>query len=202
MENNNYSQGEKLIRQSDYTAKGVKTFKGMEGIGVNANIYLGKKKIAEVIDSGDGGCLNIDYVDRWLSSDGKGGFDKPKGFGLSSKEVEKFLKTLPTFTNRERGYDFSQDEVCSWDEEDFMNQLINNALSKKDFDKAIKKVLALTDDGFRSWNQSPSKLDSKFTFKGSLTPLRDIISKEFPNALILNDMDYSEAFDVWLVSTK
>ena len=200
MENNNYSQGEKLIRLSDYSAKGIKTFKGMEGIGVNANIYLGKKKIAEVIDSGDGGCLHVEYMDRWLKSKGNGEFDKPKGFGLSSKGVGKFLKSLPTFTNRERGYDFSKDEVNSWDEEDFMNALINDALAKKDFDKAIKKILALTDDGFRSWNKPPSELDSKFTFKGGLIPLREIISNEFPNALILNDMDYSEAFDIWLTT--
>ncbi len=53
---------------SDYSVKSVKTFDGMEETGFNANLYRGSKKIASVIDSGDGGETNV----RWLDH-GSGG---------------------------------------------------------------------------------------------------------------------------------
>ena len=52
------------MNHGTYEVKNVKSFMGMEGYGFNANLYRGKKKIAFVIDSGNGGCLDIDWVDR------------------------------------------------------------------------------------------------------------------------------------------
>lgn len=47
-----------------YTVKNVKTFEGMEGIGFNASLYQGGKKIAFVIDDATGGDLQIQWHDK------------------------------------------------------------------------------------------------------------------------------------------
>ena len=41
---NNYELGKKLIHESYFSVKAVKTFMGMEGTGVNANIYFKNRK--------------------------------------------------------------------------------------------------------------------------------------------------------------
>jgi hypothetical protein len=46
-----------------YEVKAVKTFMGMDCPGYNATLYRGKKKVAFVIDNGNGGCLSIHWVD-------------------------------------------------------------------------------------------------------------------------------------------
>lgn len=46
-----------------YTVKGVKTFRGMDTHGYNATLYRGKKKVAFLIEEGNGGELNINWAD-------------------------------------------------------------------------------------------------------------------------------------------
>lgn len=50
--------------EQQYHLKKVKTFNGMEGGGYEAEIYLGKKKIAHAFNEGSGGCDHIHFVDR------------------------------------------------------------------------------------------------------------------------------------------
>jgi hypothetical protein len=57
--------------------KGIKTFKGREGVGLNATLYFDGKKVCEVMDSADGG--EMDY--HWI---------KPSW----EDEVEAYVKTL------------------------------------------------------------------------------------------------------------
>jgi len=45
-----------------YCVKGVKTFDGHEGRGYNANLYRDNKKVASVINEGNGGCPFIYWV--------------------------------------------------------------------------------------------------------------------------------------------
>ncbi len=45
--------------EMSYEIKGLKTFNGMEGKGYNANLFRDGKKVAEVIDSGDGGMVSV-----------------------------------------------------------------------------------------------------------------------------------------------
>lgn len=46
------------------SVKGVKTFRGMEGHGFNATLYLDGKKVAFVMDEGSGGCMRYEWNDR------------------------------------------------------------------------------------------------------------------------------------------
>lgn len=52
----------KLKKQ--YSVKGVKYFRGHDGYGFNASLYLGKKKIAFLIDLADGGKFQIEPFDE------------------------------------------------------------------------------------------------------------------------------------------
>lgn len=45
----------------EYSVKNVKSFIGMEGLGFNANLYRGKKKIAFCMDDANGGMVHIDW---------------------------------------------------------------------------------------------------------------------------------------------
>jgi hypothetical protein len=52
---------EKIVElKKQYSVKNVKQFRGMEGYGFNATLYKGSIKIADFIDSGDGGCIYTD----------------------------------------------------------------------------------------------------------------------------------------------
>lgn len=56
---------DELERESyDYTLKGVKTFRGRDGYGLNATLCRGKKKVAFIMDAGNGGMIDIDWVDQ------------------------------------------------------------------------------------------------------------------------------------------
>ena len=47
-----------------YQLKSIKKTVGREGVGFTATLHLDGKKIADVADYGDGGCIHIDYVNR------------------------------------------------------------------------------------------------------------------------------------------
>jgi hypothetical protein len=46
----------------DYAVKSVKSFSGRDGCGFNANLYRGSKKVAALIDSGNGGEVSIEWL--------------------------------------------------------------------------------------------------------------------------------------------
>jgi len=46
----------------DYSVKSIKSFMGREGLGFNANLYRGKKKVAFLRDDANGGEVDIDWV--------------------------------------------------------------------------------------------------------------------------------------------
>jgi len=47
----------------EYTLKSIKTFRGMDGQGMNATLYRDGVKVALVIDDGCGGEIHLEWVD-------------------------------------------------------------------------------------------------------------------------------------------
>jgi hypothetical protein len=45
-----------------YTLKDIKTFVGSDGCGLEANVYLARRKVASVYDAADGSPLQIEYA--------------------------------------------------------------------------------------------------------------------------------------------
>jgi hypothetical protein len=62
--------------------KNIKIFRGNEGYGMNANIYVNGVKTAFIIDSANGGCFDYEIVQ---TPQAKGNF----------KLLEDYIKTLP-----------------------------------------------------------------------------------------------------------
>jgi len=120
-----------------YNVKGVKTFRGHDGIGVNANLYHGKKKIAEVHDGAYGGALEVHWVD----------FN-------NSRKLDALLKDLP-----EQPDSYEDSGFSKLDAEDFINRLINRELLSKELKKKLKKnVIALTNKNILTqwgWKGNP-----------------------------------------------
>ena len=184
---NNYELGRKLIHESDFSVKAVKTFMGMEGTGVNANIYFKNRKIGDVIDSGNGGELRIKYYigESWMHK---------------NKDVTEFLNTLPKHTFEEKGYDFRMDEVTNFDEEEMWNELITMAIAKRDYKKEMKKVVVISKDNQLCFynHYTPHELQKPYESKdGKIKPLKDILIDDHGNKMILNLLSESESFDVW-----
>ena len=53
----------KLLKSKGWSVGNVVTFMGTEGHGFNADLLLNGKKVAFVIDSGNGGCYSYQWSD-------------------------------------------------------------------------------------------------------------------------------------------
>jgi len=195
---NNYEKGKRLIADSHFSVKKVKTFRGHDGQGVNADVYHGRKKIAEVDDDGWGGGLSIHYFENgeWTKA---GGLQIPQ-------IITDFLKTLPTHTYEEHfsnvGFSIDEDkkdEVMEWNIEDFFNELIDSVLERREFKKILRKVCALKDDEGEkrivSWKYKSSDLKKIYRTDNGVAPLSEILSKQ-GEVKILNLLPEEEAFDL------
>ena len=182
---NQYEIATEMIINSNYEIKGLKTFMGREGYGVNASLYYKGKKIAFIMDSGNGGCLDIDYLDGHHRN--------------TPSHITEFLKTLPSFTNKERGFEFREDEESRMNEEDFCNELIDYSLAQKEFKKCLKKVSVLTDDNtIASYKAKSSELDNTYNFKEGKMTFREYVLKDKSVKTILNDLPLDDAFNVYM----
>ena len=87
------------------------------------------------------------------------------------------------------------------DEEDFCNELIDFALSNREFKKCLNKVSVLTDDNtIATYKAKASDLDKIFNFKEGKMTFRELISKDKSVKLILNDMPKDDAYDVYMLN--
>ena len=160
----------KTIIESDFSVKSVKTFMGREGYGVNANIYYKNRKIGHIIDSGDGGCLDITYYTKVNGKD-KWSFKNP--------DVDSFVSKL-----------------SDHDEEDMWNALINEYLLMADFKKAMKKIQVLHNDKVFTFTKdnASSFLNKKYRYNGeNNVSFRTIIKDKYDGCVILNDIPTKEA---------
>ena len=181
----------KLIN-SKFQVKAVKTFMGREGYGVNANLYYSPNvvsrwtKVALLIDSGNGGCLDVDWLDFEI--------------GRKNNPIDELIKEFPKTTWEDR---YGKDEFghgdYKWDEESVCNFLVDEFLAKKDFKKMMKKISVLTaENKIASYQAKSSDIDTIFNFKNmGKGSYRELISKDKSVKLILNDLPINEAFEIY-----
>ena len=184
MKTNNYKKSMEIIN-SKFQVKGVKTFVGREGYGVNANLYYEGKKVAFLLDSGNGGCLDVDWEN---------------GYTWKDNPIIPLIKPLPKTTYLEKDgrdeYDLGDYE---WNEETICNSLIDEFLAKKDFKKMMKKISVLTDENkIARYQAKTSDIDTIFNFKNmGKGTYRELITKDKSVKLILNDLPINEAFEIY-----
>lgn len=102
-----------------YSVKGVKTFRGHEGIGYNASLYKGKKKIAFVIDDASGGDSHIEEED----------IEAVKELELACANVGLVPRSYPGWKDWESKYDIRE----------FIGDLVNDYEDKKRIKKKESK---------------------------------------------------------------
>ena len=142
MKTNNYTESIKIINNSKFSIKAIKTFVGREGYGINANLYYNNKKVAFLLDSGNGGCLDIDwdYVLR------RGQYISPTIVKEAELYLRNLAKSLPKTTwgelSEARGRVGIDDSMpYDWDDEAIMNVLIDYYSLIITYNKWLKKVV-------------------------------------------------------------
>jgi|7_EtaG_2_1085326.scaffolds.fasta_scaffold19500_3 hypothetical protein len=175
-----YKIGKKMIIESDFSVKSVKTLNGMDGLIINANIYYNNKIIGHIIDDGWGGGIDVTY---YTKVDGK--------LKRTSKnsDVDSFLSTLPNY--RLGGVD-----EYNFDDEDLWNELIEEFLFIRDFKKSMKKIQVAHDGKIFSLvkDNKPHFLDKKYRYKGKNgISFREIIKDKYGGCVILNDISSIKA---------
>jgi hypothetical protein len=121
-----------------YSIKNIKTFRGMEDTGVNSTLYENGKKLCDVDDDGNGGCLHFsDYS--------------------VEEKLERELKNVGKVK-------YDETMTLTYDAEMFVNELIDRAVEDKQFKTKCKKnTLVVTTDCKRGQTYSwKNPFDAKF----------------------------------------
>jgi len=135
LESHSLCQGDILMA---YSVGNIKTFKGMEGAGFNAVLYRDGKKVAFVIDSGNGGECDFQWKDlespkvdiNITIDDGK-----PHTFKGTPEEkiLYEYLETLP----REPSEYFPEGHKT--DPDIFVEKLLNKFESERWLKRSLRK---------------------------------------------------------------
>ena len=157
-----------LMRLKMYEVKNVQTFHGHDGGCWECSLYCDSKRVAICTEDGWGGNLQF----HWLNNQSQQWDDADK------KALDAFVLTLP---KRER-YD---GEVADMDADLYVHKLVRAFLATKDVKKMLKKF-AIADAGqILTWNEKPD--DHK---------TRLFVSKNHPDAVILNDVTLEKAVEL------
>ena len=130
------------MKLTDFSVKAVKIFKGHDGNGYNCNLYLNNKKVAEIIEDGWGGGLQIHWKD---SSAPKVEInrreDATKYCQYKGTPTEKVLVEL--LNDHPPCEDF--DTPLYYNIDMFVDDLVNDHLEAKEFKRKCKtKTLIIT----------------------------------------------------------
>ncbi|MDD4457011.1 MAG: hypothetical protein PHC98_05410 [Syntrophotalea acetylenica] len=112
-----------------FCLKSVHTFSGNEGLGFSANLYDGRKKVAEVLDDARGGPIQVHYLDKTVE-----------------KKLEAIVQSLPKVVCEgipdpgNPGQPFSYQP----DIEHFVNDLFVEHLKQKEEQKIARRCKTQT----------------------------------------------------------
>ena len=182
---NDYEKALQTILQS-FHAKKVKEFRGHDGYGYNADIYLGKNKIAEVDEDGWGGGLRIDYVSDEMKQ--------------KSDEIINNLPKCKWSECDQIHVDDADDSEFKWDAELAFDHVATNVLRMRDFKKQMKKITFIKDNQILAYKTKSSELDEIFRFEniGYMTLRAHLELKQKKEGIkVLNFLPEDEAFDLY-----
>lgn len=116
--------------------RGIKTFKGMDGIGLNVNIYFDGQKVAEGLDEGCGGGMFFQWLDH-----------------TKEAVVNAFIASLNIPADVVK-YDGVPEFEMEYDLEQIVNTMVDGIETEKKLRKICKTktLLRLTDGNFLTYN--------------------------------------------------
>ena len=158
----------------NYEVKAVKSFRGREGYGFNANLYHNGKKVCFVMDSGNGGCYRYEWTNRDVE---RVSIKHPdSGYDYKVTPEEKILKdhveALPEFE--------CYGGMMKHDSDTFISNLIDSYEYKKKLKSRCrtKTLFTLPDCG----ENECYTIKAKFCEK-----IKTFIMSKHPEAVILNE---------------
>lgn len=169
----------KALAASPYSVRNLKTFQGRDWPGFNATVYEGTRKIAEAIQDGSGGMMDLYFTDK----------DAAKRVQDEAR-LEAFAKTLPSETFDLGG----KTHVVEANTETLINGLVEILEEQRWAKRRLKAQTAkalvfLTADGKAM--QCPLR-----GLKAS-TVVCDALLERHPGAKILNTLPESEALELF-----
>lgn len=120
-----------------YTVNKLRSYRGTEGWGFNADLMKDGHKIAFVIDSAEGGMYSFEWVDR-----------------KHEKEMQEYVKTLPEVDTPIYG-------KLKYDIDLFVAKLVDDFETEKKLKKACRKgtLYRLKEDPPDRWRALGNKFD-------------------------------------------
>ncbi|GEM_PF-2820841 len=206
---NKYTKSKEIITNSKFTLKGVKTFLGREGYGVNATLYYEGKKVAFLLDSGNGGELSVDWESK---------YDRKKEEFIRIPIVEEaklyrdtLINSLPKTTwgdlseaRGEKSIIDSKDDY-TWDTEAIMNTLVDYELDNKEWKKNLRNLCI-----FKTKEKQIIKFRTKVKDFNNITNTKkygsikviEYFEKEYKDCVILNLLPQNKAFEYFVKYIK
>jgi len=121
--------------------KKIKTFQGMEGEGMNADVYVNGVKTFFMRNSGDGGCTDIDRYDNRMNP----------SIAIESNVqlVDAWIKTIPDEVYPLTNDSFGRKELrIVADLESYLDSKYNDYMTAKDLKKFEDKKIKLMETSF------------------------------------------------------
>ena len=133
------------IKLTDFSIKGYKTFRGMEGVGYNATLMLRGKPVALAMDDAHGGELRIEWV--------VGYWKVPKDIVafLAGPEAVKIAVEREEAFRKQYGFGDDKPLPTAWEPADLIEYLIE----KHEDAQTVKKLAKKHGFVFRPKNSPP-----------------------------------------------
>jgi len=156
------------IKLQDFSLKGFKTFRGMEGQGFNATLMLNKKEVAFVADDATGGEPRIEWKEgHWKAPEYIQEF-------LASPECVKLAVEREEAFRKEYGFGTDTPLPTAWDPSDFIEYLVDRHESEKQCKRMAKNHGLI----FRPTNSDPNM------FRHYQLPKGQKLTKEYVDKLV------------------
>ena len=171
-----------------YTVNGIKTFRGHDGYGYNCNILKNGKKIAQVLEDGWGGGLQIDWLDNKTQAvvTNRTYDDKEVTFNGTVEQALFYAEVmkLPKLPARD-GFEEMHTSV-----DIVIDEMVNDATAiKKILADLKKKITVQCNDGkLLTWKITPAHTEPV---------LRTHILTKYPDGKIMNDLPVEEVFQIY-----
>ena len=159
------TEDRQMFNHSDYSVKGLKTFRGVEGTGFEATLYRGSKRIATVVDDGWGGCHKWYWMDE-------------------SAEEEALLSThiaaLPAETCDFEGTD-GKPFVYKMDDDGFVSGLVGLLEDERRAKRTLNRVVMYVRKDGKVYSINKKKHDETI-IRSSIADKADLIVNDLPLA--------------------
>lgn len=172
---------------SNYSVNGIKTHRGHDGNVYSCNLLCNGKKVAEIFDDGWGGGLSFNWLNDVSAIintlDYKG---EPYSYEGTVDEAN-FIAMVDKLPRIPASDDLPE---MSTSADIVIDDMVNDSIAEKKIKSDLKKKLTIKskDGKFLTWKITPTH---------SLEVLKVLISKNYPESKIMNDLPIPEVIKLY-----